>query len=539
MKKISYYLIIIVIAGLVLTSFWAYQKYFKKQGPDSLFFEVEKGSIQEVLRARGNVVSQKEFDLEFPFSEIIQNIFVKEGEEVNQGTPLIKLETIDFELEVKRLEAMLVQNQSNLDKLIIGATKEDIQLLETEVTNAQKTFDDAKINLNDVKNKAENDINQNYEDALNILDDSYLKSYNASNKANLIERTYFSGNDQESILVQQNNDSIEDSLAQTKNYLDIAKNNQTNENIDNVLIEFKNSLNKIYNSLGIIRETTESVNYRNSVSSTDKTALDTQRININTAIINVVNSQQTISSTKLINETNINTTKAKVDSAKGNFQKVQDNLAIQKAGARAEDIEIAKAQIKETESQIAVIKEKIRKSTIYAPVSAKIIKIWFEKKELFKPGQPAISLSTSGYKIQSDISELEIGKIKENNENKVLIEFDAFPGEIFKGRVVSIDPKEIIKEEDKYYRVNIYFEDFDKKIRSGMSADITINISFKDNILKIPEFTIFEEDNKEFVTVLKGNLKEKREIKIGISDGESIEIISGLNQGEIITISDD
>ena len=90
MKKITYYLILIIVLGSLVISFWTYKRYFEKEKPNILNFTVEVGNINEVVRARGEVVAQKEFDLEFPFSGTIKNIFVKEGQKVKSSDALLK-----------------------------------------------------------------------------------------------------------------------------------------------------------------------------------------------------------------------------------------------------------------------------------------------------------------------------------------------------------------------------------------------------------------------------------------------------------------
>ena len=215
-------------------------------------------------------------------------------------------------------------------------------------------------------------------------------------------------------------------------------------------------------------------------------------------------------------------------------------MDFKKAGTRAEDIEIAKAQIEEIKSQIAIVGEKIRKSTLYAPAPAKVIKIGLEKKEFFRVGQTAISLSTSAHKIQADVSELDIGKVREINGNSVLIQFDAFPKQEFKGRVTSIDPKEIIREGDKYYRINVYLENEEGAlIRSGMSVDLKILASFKAGVIKIPELAVYEKGGNQFVKILDGERGKEMEIETGISDGEFIEVIKGLQEGQTVVVSVD
>lgn len=539
MKKISYYLIFIVVIGVILISFWVYQKYFKEEAPTLLLFNIERGNLQEVVKVRGEVVAQKEFDLEFPFSGIVEKVFVEEGQAVNRVDPLIKLETTEYEIEIKRLKALLVQNKANLDKLMAGATEEEIRVLETKVLNAQIELTSAKQNLEDIETQAKEDLDAAYQDSLNTLDDAYLKAYNAQNSVGSIQRTYFSGNDQEGIKVRENQDKVKAAVSQIKTYLDTAKADPAQENIDTALSQTKDELSNISDALIIIRDTCEEPSYRNVISSTDKSSLDIHKLNINTALTNLTNVQQDISSIKVNNESNINTAQAKVSSAGGSLKTAEDQLNLKKAEARVEDIEIDRAKIEETESQIEIIQEKIKKSTLLSPLSAKITKVWLEPKEIFKPGQTAISLSTAGHKIQADISELEIRKVREVDGNDVLILLDAFPGQEFKGRVVSIEPKEIIKEGDKYYRVNIYLEEHGEIVRSGMSADLAINISFKENVLKIPEFAVYKKGDKTFVKVLENDQQKEVEIETGISDGESIEVIKGLDEDQIIVVPAD
>ena len=146
-------------------------------------------------------------------------------------------------------------------------------------------------------------------------------------------------------------------------------------------------------------------------------------------------------------------------------------------------------------------------------------------------------MGTSGFKIQTDISELEIVKIKEKEGNFVIAKLDAFSDTEIKGKVFSIEPKEIVKDGDKYYRVNISIEQNNLEIRSGMSADLSIFVSSKDNVLKIPELAVVKKEGKNFVNVLEGKEQKEVEIKTGISDGEFIEITEGLTEGQTVVVS--
>lgn len=550
MKKISYYLAFFILAGGAISAYWAYGRYIKKDEPQAIFLRVERGSINEMVKVRGEAVSQKEFDLEFLFTGTVERIFKKESDMVSKGELLMKLDTRDFELEINELEAKLNQSQASLAKLLAGATKEDINVLETQVKNAEKSFEDEKNSLNNVKEKAEIDLKNSYDDALAAAQKSASLGKTALLTLSDIQVSYFMGSDQNSAVVESAKSfAVYDMIgainagrysAEVLNKFiggaygktQAALSDPINENIDEALKNLVLGLQSVKNALN-------AVPVIEKISATDKTNLNIEKDNINTEIITISTKSRAIKSQKITNESNVSLAVAKVNSAESALNLAVSNLSFKKAGARQEDIKIAESQIVEIKSQIAKIQEKIRKSYISAPVSAKITKIWLENYELAQPGQIAISLSSNGYKIRADISELEIGKTREALGNDVLIKFDSFPDEEFKGKIISVEPKEIIKDGDKYFRADIYFENNGKEIRSGMSADLKISIISKTGALKIPEFSVYQKDGKNFVKIKEGEQEKEVGIKIGISDGEYVEITEGLREGDTVVVRED
>lgn len=546
MKKISYYLIIIVFAGFVLASFWIYGKYFRSDKESFLMFEVKRGSIQESIGARGEVASQKEFNLEFPFSGIVDEIFVKEGQNVAEGEKLIRLETIDFEIEQKKLEAGLSQSKAALNKLIAGASKEDIDILEAQVQSAKQSLADAKINLNNIEIKAGVDIGNLYADIDDILNDAYAKAEDAVNKqtdelfvndfTSSPQLNFLTANSQAKTDAENKRLLANTELKELKS--DIANLPSDGANLGVLLSKSKD---RLFNIREFLIRANDALNFSVDLSQANitiyKANLTTARSNINTVLISMSDQEQAISAQKSTNRNDIDMAKAQISSAESALNVANVQFALKNAPPRSEDVEIAKAQISEIENQIATVREKIRKAILLAPIPAKISKIFFEEKEFFKTGQSAISLIAFDFKIQADISELEIGKINDSDGDNVSVQFDAFAEQTFSGKVVSIEPKEILKEGDKYYRVNIYFDDKGVFIRPGMSADLIIKIQFKEDVVKIPEITVHKKDKKKFVILFENGNQKEIEIETGISDGEFIEATKGLSEGQIVVVS--
>lgn len=511
MKKINLIIAVIILVAIITVSYFI---FFREKKEDYSLVKAERGNVVQEVMETGAVKVGDEIELSFKSQGKIDNIYVKVGDTVKNGDFLAKLDNRELSLQLSEAQANLAVAQARLNKLVAGATAEEIKVFEAEVKNKQIAFETAKENLN-----------QAYDDSLNTLSDSYLKIYNAFTAVDTIQRNYFTGSDQESLKVKENHNKITNSLNQAKLYVQEAKDSQQGEDIENALTEMKKDLNIISASLAIIRETCEQSIYQKTVSSTDKTTLDTHRANINTALTNVTAAQQDVSSMKLSQ-----------DSAQAALGKVQYELAQLKSPARQEDIDLYESQVKQAQASVDVLKVKIQETTIFSPTTGQITKIEKRVGETVQPSATVISmLAQSPFQVETDIYEEDIVKIKIGNQ--VDIKLTAFPDKIFRGKVIAIDPAEKIVEGIVYYEVTIDFQEPPSELKPGMTADIAIKTDSKENVLAIPNLAIQEKDGKVFVQILKDEKIEERQIQIGLKgSNDLVEVISGIEEGEEVIL---
>ncbi|MCD6402560.1 efflux RND transporter periplasmic adaptor subunit, partial [bacterium] len=517
--------------------FIVYQVHFRKPELNFRIVEVVRGNVSQEVTETGKVKKGEKIDLSFKMAGKIEKIWVKEGEKVKEGDILAKLDNKELKIQLKEAKASLELYQAKLDKLLAGPTEEEIQLAQTKVENAKTSLESAKQSLEDVKSQAAESLSSAYEDALNVLDAALLKAVTSQNTVDEIEREYFTISDQESNKVKKQRNAIKNAVSEANTYLNIAKETSNYEDIDAALLEMREALSSIYEALKIIRETCDSLSYKNLISSTDKTTLDNQKSYINTALGNVINAQQAISQTKINNEANINTAEAEVSSAKGVLKIAEDELSLLISPPRKEDIELYEAQVKQAQAKVSLLEKQIEDTILKSPVDGEIIKI--HKKE----GEQVLSmvkdtvislLPDETYEVEVDIYEEDIVKVKISDPVKISLV--AFPDKIFKGKVIEIDPAEKLIEGVVYYEVTIGFEETPENIKPGMTADIAIQTARKENVLLIPKESLQEKDDKTIVQVFEnGEIKEK-EIETGLLGDEVVEIISGLNEGEKVII---
>ena len=190
------------------------------------------------------------------------------------------------------------------------------------------------------------------------------------------------------------------------------------------------------------------------------------------------------------------------------------------------------------QAAIDKIRAEIRKSTIYAPFNGIITNIEKEVGETVATNEAVVTvMSADIFQIESYVPEVNIALIKLSDEAEVTL--DAY-GEnvLFKARVISIDPAETIKDGISTYKIKLQFQEEDIRIKSGMTANVSILIFNKANTIVVPGGVVFEQDGKKFVQVKSRDGISDREVRLGdISSLGQVEIVAGLEAGEEVVLN--
>jgi membrane fusion protein (multidrug efflux system) len=128
------------------------------------------------------------------------------------------------------------------------------------------------------------------------------------------------------------------------------------------------------------------------------------------------------------------------------------------------------------------------------------------------------------------VPEHEMSKIQKNQ--RVELRADAIPGETFVGRVERKSP--VVDSETGTFKVTIYVEETRDKLRPGMFARVRIVYDTRQNTRMIPKSAVISEDLSNNVFVIKDSLAFKRSIQTGYTNGSNVEVIEGLDDGEIV-----
>ncbi len=128
------------------------------------------------------------------------------------------------------------------------------------------------------------------------------------------------------------------------------------------------------------------------------------------------------------------------------------------------------------------------------------------------------------------IPEHEMAKIRKDQRAELKV--DALPNQTFAGHVERISP--VVDAETGTFKVTVYVDETKGLLRPGMFGRVKIVYDTRENTRMIPKSAVMSEDLAQSVYVIKDSLAFKKAIRTGYTNGVNVEVIEGLEDGEMV-----
>lgn len=543
----------------------------------------KRADLSQEVSVTGRVKPAESADLAFEMGGKVEKVEVAVGDSVKAGQTLVNLNSDDQKAQLRQaqagvqsaqaqlsqFQAGLESQQSKLAELKAGTRPEEIQLAETAVYNAQKSWDDAKRNLETVKSKADVDLAESLNSAVTEL----AKAANIGKTAMLtltdIQYAHFNDSDQSSIKLANAkslavgallgasdagrwiNNSLGGLSGGAFGDATAAQLDPTPAKVDLAIVSILDGLRKAKVAL-------ESVPLTSVVTSAERSSLDAEKTDVNNEIIAVSAKQQAIQVQKAMSQNSISTAEGQESTAKNALATARDQLSLKQAGSTPEQIKGQEAQVRQAQANITSqkamiaqaaanaqsIQARIEKSILVSPLAGVVTRQEAKVGEIVMPNAVVVSLiGESKYQIEADVAEVDIAKIIVGNESRVTL--DAYGSAVeFSAKVTKIDPAETIMEGVPTYKTTLEFTENDPRIRSGMTANLDILTDKQENVIVIPQRAVLanNSDRSVRILVMEPNPKDASDqievlkevpVTVGIKgiDG-NVEILTGLLEGD-------
>ncbi len=223
------------------------------------------------------------------------------------------------------------------------------------------------------------------------------------------------------------------------------------------------------------------------------------------------------------------------------------HLDLIEAGSRAEDIAAARAQLQQARGDLTSIQAQLEDTVIRAPFTGVITQKYADVGAFVTPTTSASATSSatsssilalaSTLEAVANVAEVDVGAIRPGQ--KVELQVDAFPRQVFRGTVRLVAPEAVVEQNVTSFQVRIALaDDAHRKLRSGMNLTANVLVGQRPSALLIPTPAIVSERGGTGVMVPGGDGRPRfRPVQVGATIGTRTEVVSGLKEGDRVYVS--
>lgn len=206
----------------------------------------------------------------------------------------------------------------------------------------------------------------------------------------------------------------------------------------------------------------------------------------------------------------------------------------------------AQAQVQQAEASLRQLEEQLSYTTVRSPMDGVVlsrdVQVGDAVSSILVLGSTATLVMTLGdthqVYVKGKVDESDIGKVYMNQPARIKVQ--SFPNRSFEGHVTKIAPLGVEKDNVTTFEVQISIDNPGGELKSNMTANAEIVLEEHKHVLTIPEqAVIYDKDRNASVWVPDPKAKEGHRavpIKVGLSNGSRVEVVSGLAKGDTIVL---
>jgi len=209
--------------------------------------------------------------------------------------------------------------------------------------------------------------------------------------------------------------------------------------------------------------------------------------------------------------------------------------------------------LKREEDQLEKMQDQISKATILAPESGMLVygrrkssrgmgggEVPQEGGEVHERQEIATIPRAGGMIADVSLHETKLENVRVGQ--RCVVNVDALPGQIFEGEVaflaaVADSGSWMTNPNQRLYKTEVSLTGVVPEMRPGMSCNIEILIDDLEDVLFVPRQAVFLDGDRTVVFVSVNGKQETREVEVGQDNNRSVEIRSGIEEGDIVLLS--
>lgn len=200
-------------------------------------------------------------------------------------------------------------------------------------------------------------------------------------------------------------------------------------------------------------------------------------------------------------------------------------------------------QVQQIQSEIASLKAKVASARVTAPSDGTLYSLPVKTGDYVKTGDLLAEMADlHRVRVRAFIDEPELGGLVPNEPVKIT--WDALPNRTWTGRTEVI-PKQVVPHGTRSVGELLCAVDNQRlELLPNINVDVKIHANERTNVLTVPRAAVDAESGHKYVfvvtkTALGKSRLVRRELQLGIADSTNFEVISGLQENEMVALPGD
>jgi RND family efflux transporter MFP subunit len=209
-------------------------------------------------------------------------------------------------------------------------------------------------------------------------------------------------------------------------------------------------------------------------------------------------------------------------------------VALAQARQNFAGVEVARSNVANAEAQLALARKNLSYANVPAPIDGFVTERSADLGEYVSPQEKVVTIvRTNPLRIRIDIPEQAISEVRVGQS--VSITTSAWPDRNFSGRVARIAPN--VSATSRTLTVEAEIENSSGALKPGQFATVRILQERADPAVLIPARAVVTEAGVSRAFVIKDGRAEQRVVQTGQTEGDLMEIKSGVNADEQVATS--
>jgi HlyD family secretion protein len=490
--------IVIAVLALALLGGGAYYAFGRPAAPAAPVVAAEPIKASDQVVAEAKVVPVRSAALSLSTGGTVAQVLVQEGDHVAAGQVIAQLDDAQQKARVASAETKLQQAKASLEKLLAGATAEEIAASEAQLRASQAQLRQTQGSVTKEDVRAAQAQMQQAQAQLAQLKGGPKDADMRATQAQLDQATTNLQAQRDQLSANKTNAQIQlaqasDSLVQAQSRYSTAKwnwdhvqepNKLNNAQKQRYQDEFVQAEAALHSAEQAVQQAQVAYDTARQAEVTGIAAAEQQvaatRANLD-KLHAPADADQVAAANAQIANAQANLVRMRGDqrggaleAAQANVEAAQANLARLQNGAPESELAVARAQVSSAEAELNLARLELADTTLEAPFAGTVAALDLRASEYVAPGTVVVRLAdTSSWQIEtSDLTELSVAKIREGAP--VTITFDALPGLELPGKVARIKGYGESKQGDITYTVMVAPDRPEGQLRWNMTASVKI-----------------------------------------------------------------